>query len=84
MPAGSFANAVSDGARTVNGPAPLSVSTKPAAETAATSVLNEPAPIAVSTIFAMKSILLCKGVALKSTGLNSQKLQEIPTPRIEL
>ena len=57
---------------------------RPAVETAATSVLNVPAPIAVSTIFAMEISLLCKGVALKSTGLNSQNLHEIPTPRVGL
>jgi len=35
---------------TINGPLPFSVSTKPAALTAATSALNEPAPTAVSTM----------------------------------
>ncbi len=50
MPAGSFANAASVGAKTVNGPGPLRVSTRPAALTAVTSVLNWPAPTAVSTM----------------------------------
>src|SRR6478609_2746783 len=39
VPAGSFANAASVGAKTVNGPGPDRVSTRPAAFTAATSVL---------------------------------------------
>ena len=50
MPAGSLANAASVGANTVNGPLPLSVSTRPAAFTAATRVLKLPAATAVSTI----------------------------------
>lgn len=52
MPAGSFANAASVGAKTVNGPLPLSVSARPAACTAATRVLKSPAATAVSTIVA--------------------------------
>src|ERR687898_751116 len=44
------ANASSVGANTVNGPGPESVSTNPAASTAATSVVNEPAAAATSTI----------------------------------
>ena len=39
MPAGSLANAALVGANTVNGPGPESVSTRPAAFTAATSVV---------------------------------------------
>src|SRR5580698_4853189 len=39
VPAGSFANAALVGANTVNGPGPFSVSTNPAAFTAATSVV---------------------------------------------
>src|SRR5579864_2541787 len=39
VPAGSLANASLVGAKTVNGPAPLSVSTRPAAFTAATRVV---------------------------------------------
>src|SRR5665213_3451006 len=39
VPAGSFPNAASVGAKTVKGPGPLSVSTRPAALTAATSVV---------------------------------------------
>ena len=50
VPAGSLANASSVGANTVNGPAPLSVSTSPAACSAFASVVNEPAPTAVSTM----------------------------------
>ena len=47
---GQLANASSVGANTVNGPAPLSVSTSPAASRAFASVLNEPAATAVSTM----------------------------------
>src|SRR6201996_2452769 len=51
VPAGSFANASFVGANTVNGPAPSSVSTKPAAFTAATSVVWSCEFTAFSTIF---------------------------------
>ena len=47
---GNFAKASSVGAKTVKGPSPLSVSTRPAAFTAATSVLKLPAATAVSTM----------------------------------
>ena len=50
MPAGSLANAASVGANTVNGPLPFSVSTSPAACSAAARVLNDPAATAVSTM----------------------------------
>ena len=43
MPAGSLANASSVGAKTVNGPGPLSVSTRPGGLQRGASVLNEPA-----------------------------------------
>ena len=46
------ANAASVGANTVNGPLPLSVSTRPAACRAVARVLNEPAATAVSTMSA--------------------------------
>jgi hypothetical protein len=52
VPPGSLANASSVGANTVKGPGPLRVSTRPAALTAVTSVLNELAATAVSTISA--------------------------------
>jgi hypothetical protein len=51
VPGGSFAKASSVGAKTVNGPFPLRVSTRPAAVRAAVRVLKEPALTAVSTIF---------------------------------
>ena len=50
VPAGSLANASSVGAKTVNGPVPFSVSTSPAAFSAAVSVLKLPAATAVSTM----------------------------------
>ena len=55
---GSLANASSVGAKTVNGPGPLSVGTRPAAVRAAASVLNDPAPTAVSTMSAMLMAIL--------------------------
>ena len=54
VPAGSLAKASSVGAKTVKGPAPLRVSTKPAAVTAATRVVKEPAETAVSTMSAKR------------------------------
>src|SRR5829696_1122396 len=50
VPSGSAAKASSVGAKTVYGPAPLSVSTRPAAVAAASNVLNEPASVATSTM----------------------------------
>ena len=50
VPSGSLANASSVGARTVNGPSPLRTSTRSAALSAATRVLNDPAATAVSTM----------------------------------
>src|SRR4051794_13726237 len=50
VPAGRAANAASVGANTVYGPAPSSVSTRPAALTAVSRVLNEPASVAVWTM----------------------------------
>ena len=50
MPSGNLANAASLGANTVKGPSLFSVSTRPAAFTAATRVVNSPAATAVSTI----------------------------------
>src|SRR5262245_59471060 len=50
VPAGSFAKASFVGANTVNGPGPRSVSTRPAACTAATSVVWSAEFTALSTI----------------------------------
>src|SRR5271166_2576197 len=50
VPAGNLANASSVGAKTVKGPLPFRVSTRPAACRAAARVLNEPAATAVSTM----------------------------------
>ena len=50
LPAGSAAKASSVGAKRVNGPSLLSVSTSPAAFVAATNVLKLPAATAVSTM----------------------------------
>lgn len=49
---GSFANASSEGAKTVKGPELDNVSARPAAVTAATKVLKLPAATAVSTMVA--------------------------------
>ena len=53
------------GAKTVKGPAPARVSTRPAAVTAATNVLNLSSPTAISTMFLE---------ALGAAGLNKRKL----------
>ena len=50
VPDGSFEKASSLGAKTVKGPGLLRASTRPAALTAVTRVLNEPAETAVSTM----------------------------------
>ena len=50
MPSGNLANALSVGAKTVNGPSPFRVSIKSAAFKAAASVLKLPAETAVSTM----------------------------------
>jgi hypothetical protein len=50
VPAGSAANAASVGAKTVKGPSPRSVSSRPPAWTAVTSVVKSPAAMAVSTM----------------------------------
>ena len=64
MPAGSAAKASSVGAKTVNGPLPWSVSTRPAALAAASSVLKVPAPSAVATMSAIAASPLGLGLAL--------------------
>ena len=53
MPAGSFAKAALVGAKTVNGPGPDRVSTRPAAFTAVTSVDRSGTPTAVATMLAV-------------------------------
>ena len=50
VPLGSAPNAASVGAKTVNGPAPLRVSTRSAAVSALASVVKSPAATAVSTM----------------------------------
>jgi hypothetical protein len=50
VPGGRAANASSVGAKTVKGPSPRSVSSRPAAWTAVTSVVKSPAAMAVSTM----------------------------------
>ena len=50
MPAGRAAKAASVGAKRVNGPAPLSVSTSPAAVAALSSVVKLPAEVATPTM----------------------------------
>src|SRR5688572_30784834 len=74
VPAGSFANASSVGANTVNGPSPVSVSSRPAALTAATSVLNVPAVDATAT--------MVPGVS-GATGSSSSSEQAAPNTAIE-
>ena len=66
MPAGSLEKASSVGAKTVNGPAPLSVSLRPAASMARASMVNDPALIAVSRILLFSS--LAHGAEVSSTS----------------
>ncbi len=76
MPAGSLAKAALVGANTVNGPGPLSVSTRPAAFTAATSVVWSLELTAFSTIVLLAYIgapptigfLACAAPAPQSKG----------------
>ena len=56
MPFGSLAKAALVGANTVNGPGPYSVSTRPAAFTAATSVVWSFELTAFSTMFLLEYI----------------------------
>src|SRR5258705_12562669 len=56
LPAGSLSKAALVGANTVNGPAPFSVSTSPAALTAATSVVWSAELTALSTMSRERSI----------------------------
>jgi hypothetical protein len=60
VPGGNLAKASSVGANTVNGPGLFNVSTNPAAETAATKVLNASLLTAISTISAMNFTSLAK------------------------
>ena len=55
VPLGSFAKASSLGAKTVNGPSPLRVSTSPAAVSAVANVLKFPLLTAVSTMSFLES-----------------------------
>src|SRR4249919_3649831 len=64
VPAGSAAKAASVGAKTVKGPLPWSVSTRPAALTAVSRVLNEPASVAVSTMSLAMASADADGAAL--------------------
>ena len=69
MPAGSAAKAASVGANTVKGPGPWSVSTSPAALTAARRVLNEPASVAVSTMSLAMAAADAEGIALGAAAV---------------
>ncbi len=69
------ANAALVGANTVNGPAPLSVSTRPAATTASTRMLKSLMPWAICTTF-----LVCGRITLSitcTTPLRANRLVEI-------
>ena len=67
MPAGRAANASSVGAKTVNGPSPLRVSTRPAAVAAVSRVLNEPALVATSTMSPASAAM--EGAAVAGAGV---------------
>ena len=64
---GSFANAASVGAKTVNGPLPCSVPTSPAFLSSEASVLNDPAATAVWTI-------VLGAVAVASCGISTESI----------
>src|SRR5690606_18389520 len=57
VPAGRAAKAAFVGAKTVKGPSPLSVSTNPAALTAATSVEKSGLPAAMSTMAGSRAVI---------------------------
>ena len=63
VPAGNFAKASSEGAKTVKGPLPFSVSINPAAVSAAARVVNLPAATAVL-------IISCIGQSSNKFGFN--------------
>src|SRR4249920_2440789 len=69
VPAGSAANAASVGANTVKGPVPWSVSTRPAALTAVSKVLNEPASVAVWTTSLAMAAADAEGAVLGATAV---------------
>src|ERR1700712_1648368 len=73
VPAGSFANAALVGANTVKGPGPDKVSTRPAALTAATSVVWSFELTALSTIVLVGYIAAPPtiGLAMASAGVSA-------------
>ena len=73
--AGILANAASVGANTVNGPAPLSVSIRPASVSALASVPNCPAETAVST---MSDCTACAGYELSALWCLSAEANFMP------
>src|SRR4051812_17707619 len=74
VPAGRAANAASVGANTVKGPLPWSVSTRPAALTAVSRVLNEPASVAVSTMSLAMAAADAEGIALGAAAAMAARL----------
>ena len=71
MPAGSLAKAASVGAKTVNGPGPFRIETRPAPSSAAAKVLNWPVAAAVSTTsvpVARAGALLMLAMAVATTA----------------
>src|SRR5688572_13195993 len=74
VPAGSLANASSVGAKTVNGPAPCSVSTSPAAFTAATSVVNVPAEDATPTMSCVALVAEEPACAVEEKAMTSEAM----------
>lgn len=80
VPLGSLAKAASLGAKTVNGPSPLSAPTKSAAVRAAARVLNEPAATAVSTMSALGAVV---GPATATNGVSDAKASAVESKRRE-
>ena len=79
VPAGSFSNAALVGANTVNGPLPERVSARPAALTAATSVLKSALFAAFSTT--VLSHVPQPAVAARLTSNAQKTVQIIPSDR---
>jgi hypothetical protein len=65
---GSFANASSVGAKTVNGPGPASTASSPVAWSSFTSVVKSPAATAVSTMFFAGAGVSDGGMSTESTA----------------
>src|ERR1700674_721912 len=78
VPAGRAANASLVGANTVNGPAPDSVSTRPAALTAATRVEKSELPDAICTMFCVAAGVAAGEATIELLLVVPQAARSIP------